>query len=141
MAPAAERRAIARDRGVREEGVVSAGARSARRSARERSRAGAPTRRARVAARARTAAPPAGMGKRASVAGEKAKLQAEIALLESKITGAKKTMGLSIFDALSVGDQSEVNRVFGQSKAEVDMLQAQIKEKKDRIEVLSYQSR
>ena len=81
------------------------------------------------------------MGKRASVAGEKAKLQAEIALLESKITGAKKTMGLSIFDALSVGDQSEVNRVFGQSKAEVDMLQAQIKEKKDRIEVLSYQSR
>jgi len=81
------------------------------------------------------------MGKRASVAGEKAKLQAEIALLESKVTGAKKSMGLAIFDALSIGDQTEVSRVFNQSKAEVDGLLQQIKEKKDRIEVLGYQNR
>ena len=127
-------------------------------------------------------------GRRASVAAEKTKLQAEIQILQSKVTGAKKAprprprenvrrrkvrlrgarlprsqprapaaepaararragpatdgfaqaMGVQIYDALSLGDQGEISRVFGQFKAQIDALEAQIKEKSDRIEVLDY---
>ena len=51
---------------------------------------------------------------------------------------APQAMGLQIYDALSLGDHNETARVFGQFKAQVDDLEAQIKEKNDRIEVLDY---
>mmetsp|Transcript_20689 Transcript_20689/g.61718 ORF Transcript_20689/g.61718 Transcript_20689/m.61718 type:complete len:94 (+) Transcript_20689:118-399(+) len=67
---------------------------------------------------------------------EKSKLQAENLLLKQKVTGAKKEMGLQIYDAMVLGDQNEVSRVFAQFKAQVDELEAKIREKNGRIEQL-----
>ena len=72
----------------------------------------------------------------AQVVAEKTKLQTEITLLNNKVKSAKKDMGLQIYDAMAAGDNSEVARVFGTFKAQVDSLNAQILEKRTRIEQL-----
>lgn len=73
------------------------------------------------------------------MAAEKAKLQAEITYLQNRIKGTKKDMGLQIYDAMAIGDQNEVARVFGTFKSQVDGFEAQISEKRGRIEVLDLQ--
>eukprot|EP00630_Chrysocystis_fragilis_P005868 CAMPEP_0197395078 /NCGR_PEP_ID=MMETSP1165-20131217/6322_1 /TAXON_ID=284809 /ORGANISM="Chrysocystis fragilis, Strain CCMP3189" /LENGTH=107 /DNA_ID=CAMNT_0042920825 /DNA_START=36 /DNA_END=359 /DNA_ORIENTATION=+ len=73
------------------------------------------------------------------VAAEKAKLQAEITYLQNRVKTTKKDMGLQIYDAMSIGDQNEVARVFGTFKTQVDSFEAQIQEKRARIEVLDMQ--
>lgn len=73
------------------------------------------------------------------IAAEKAKLQAEIKYVQNKVSNAKKEMGLQIYDAMVIGDQNEVSRVFGTFKSQVDSLESQIQEKRARIEVLDLQ--
>lgn len=73
------------------------------------------------------------------IAAEKTKLQAEISYIQSRIKNTKKEMGLQIYDAMAIGDQNEVSRVFGTFKSQVDSFEAQIQEKRARIEVLDLQ--
>ena len=44
---------------------------------------------------------------------EKSKLQAEIVMLKQQIKQAKQGMGVAIYDALSLANEAEVQRVFG----------------------------
>ena len=69
---------------------------------------------------------------------EKSKLQAEIALLKQQIKQAKQGMGVAIYDALSLSNEAEVQRVFESAKGRVDELEAKITEKNGRIEELGY---
>lgn len=75
----------------------------------------------------------------AQVAAEKAKLQAEITFQQNKVKNLKRDLGLQVYDALNIGDQNEVQRVFATFKSQVDGIEAQIAEKRARIEVLDYQ--
>ena len=88
-----------------------------------------------------TSATPARKGKGASAAkktAEKSKLQAEIVMLKQQIKQAKQGMGVAIYDALSLANEAEVQRVFESAKGRVDELEAKITEKNGRIEELGY---
>ena len=69
---------------------------------------------------------------------EKSKLQAEIVMLKQQIKQAKQGMGVAIYDALSLANEAEVQRVFESAKGRVDELEAKITEKNGRIEELGY---
>ena len=69
---------------------------------------------------------------------EKSKLQAEIVMLKQQIKQAKQGMGVAIYDALSLANEAEVQRVFESAKGRVDELEAKITEKSGRIEELGY---
>ena len=53
---------------------------------------------------------------------EKSKLQAEIVMLKQQIKQAKQGMGVAIYDALSLANEAEVQRVFESAKGRVDEL-------------------
>lgn len=76
----------------------------------------------------------------AKKAAEKSKLQAEIVMLKQQVKQAKQGMGVALYDALSLANEAEVQRVFEGAKGRVDELEAKVAAKNGRIEELGYQA-
>jgi len=64
---------------------------------------------------------------------KRAKLNAEIMSLQNKVGSVKKDFGTYVYAAMAASNQAEVDRLFGETRAKVDALEAEIAGKRAQV--------
>ena len=73
-------------------------------------------------------------------AAQRAKITADITMLEGKVTTAKKEFGLHVFDAMVQANKGEVERLFTETRAKVEALESDLAAKKEKRNALKESS-
>ena len=64
---------------------------------------------------------------------KRAKLHAEIVVLQSKVKDAKKDFGVKVYDSMYAANQAEVDRLFMELRTKVDALEGEIDAKRQMV--------